>query len=80
MEHKIAIARDEQIDKFKNKMMTIEKDAAIDDLSKDHTNKIMVLKKDRDQKIKDIKLKFSEEIYRLKMKVNIKKTEIEKES
>lgn len=60
--------------------MTIEKDAAIDDLSKDHTNKIMVLKKDRDQKIKDIKLKFSEEIYRLKMKVNIKKTEIEKES
>jgi len=84
MEHQIEKARDEWINKFKNKWdvqiqkIVSEKNAATSELARNHTAKIKSLKKDRDQQIKDIQLEFSTNISELKVKVDEKKANIEK--
>jgi len=84
MEHQIEKARDEWINKFKNKWdvqiqkIVAEKNAATSELARNHTAKIKSLKKDRDQQIKDIQLEFSTNISELKVKVDEKKANIEK--
>lgn len=84
MELQIEKARDEWIRKFKNKWdvqiqkMVAEKNAAVAELSRDHTAKIKALKKSRDQQIKDIQLEFSDSIDKLKVDVDEKKASIEK--
>ena len=85
MEREIEKARDEWISKFKIKwdrqirLITIEKDKTIDRLLQDCTDKTIDMKKDRDQKIKDIRSEFVREVSKLKLEVDIKRTEIEKE-
>jgi hypothetical protein len=83
MEHRIEKARDEWINKFKNKWdvqiqkMVAEKNATTAELVRNHTVKIKALIKNRDQQIKDIRMKFSTDMAELKAKVDEKKATVE---
>lgn len=85
MEHRISKARDKWIDDFKNNWddkinkIVSEKDCSIGEIDRIREERIISLKKYRDQQLEDIQIEFSNNVKELENEISNEKNIIEKE-